>query len=134
MENALDSFPREDSAVLRRDIIRWWEERRTRYNVMVGLVGFVTWWLVLIAGSAAVKPGVDFEEPLAMIMGPVIYCIMANLCYTLGWIFDTVFYRGSPRKALFKAGLIFSLVLTALPGIWAVAAWLMTVITGKKLD
>lgn len=134
MDNILGSLPNEDSAVLRKDIIHWWEERRIRYNLMVGLVGFVTWWLVLIAGSAAVKPGEDFEEPLMMIIGPVFYCIMANLCYTFGWIFDTVFYRGSPRKALFKAGLIFSLVLTSLPGIWAVAAWLVTVFTGKKLD
>jgi len=97
-------------------------------------MGFVTWWLVLIAGSAAVKPGVDFEEPIVMIIGPVFYAIMANLCYTTGWIFDIVFYRGSPRLALFKAGLIFSMAITSLPGIWAVVAWIVTVITGKKLD
>src|ERR1700744_882335 len=67
----------------RMDIIGWWEQRRFRYNVYVGFVGFVTWWLVLIAGSAAVKPGVDFEEPLAMLFGPFFYGIAANVCYTL---------------------------------------------------
>jgi len=97
-------------------------------------VGFVTWWLVLIAGSAAVKPGEDFEEPIMMLIGPVFYGIMANVCYTFGWIIDVAVYRGSPRKGLFKAGFIFSLVLTALPGIWAVVAWLITVYTGRKLD
>ncbi len=97
-------------------------------------MGFVTWWLVLIAGSAAVKPGEDFEEPIIMLIGPVFYGIMANVCYTFGWIIDVAVYRGSPRKGLFKAGFIFSLVLTALPGIWAVVAWLITVYTGRKLD
>jgi hypothetical protein len=102
--------------------------------VLVGLVGIVTWLLVLCVGSLAVKPGVDFEEPIMMIVGPPIYAILANLCFTLGWIVDTCLYRGRPRERLWKAGLAFSLVLTALPGIWAVEAWCITVYTGKKLD
>jgi|CZKF01.1.fsa_nt_gi hypothetical protein len=118
----------------RAKVFGWWESRRLRYNLLVGIVGLVTWLLVLIAGSAAVKPGVDFEEPIAMIFGPFIYGLMANICYTFGPVFDVVRYRRSPRVGLFKAGLIFSIVLTALPGLWAVIAWLITVFTGKKLD
>jgi hypothetical protein len=34
---------------------------------------------------------------------------------------------------LFKAGLIFSLILTALPGMWAVVAWLITVYTARAV-
>lgn len=128
------SSPADGSVVIRRDIVRWWEKRRIRYNLLVGAVGFASWCLVLIAGSGAVKPGVDFEEPIVMLVGPIFYGIMANICYTLGWVVDTVFYRGSPRKILFNAGLIFSMVLTSLPGIWALVAWLMTIVTGKKLD
>ena len=118
----------------RKEIIHWWEAKRFRFNVVVGAVGIVSWILVLIAGSAAVKPGEDFEEPIAMIFGPFVYAFFANLCYTLGWIVDTIFYRGSPRIRLYKSGLIFSAALTALPGVWAVVAWLITVYTGKKLD
>jgi hypothetical protein len=118
----------------RREIIAWWEARRLRFNLYVGIVGAVTWLLVIIAGSAAVKPGVDFEEPLAMIFGPFVYGFVANICFTFGWIVDTLSYRGMPRTRLYKAGVIFSVVLTSLPGIWAVVAWLMTVITGHKLD
>ena len=81
-----------------------------------------------------VKPGEDFEEPLMMITGPLVYCIFANICYTFGWIVDAVFYMGTPRTRLYKSGLIFSVVLTALPGVWAVMAWLITVYTGRKLD
>jgi hypothetical protein len=117
-----------------KEIIRWWEARRIRFNVYVGIVGAVTWFLVLIAGSAAVKPGVDFEEPIVMLVGPFVYGVLANICYTLGELVDTVFYGGKPRRRLYKAGMIFSVVLTGLPGVWAVLAWLIIVITGHKLD
>lgn len=69
-----------------------------------------------------------------MFLGPPIYAILANCCYTFGWIVDTTAYRGSPRRWLLKAGLIFSVVLTALPGIWAVTAWLTSIYTGRRLD
>jgi len=102
--------------------------------VIVGAVGIAIWILVMVAGSAAVKPGVDFEEPLVMLFGPFIYAFLANFFYTLGWIVDITFFRGTPRPRLYKAGLVFSVVLTALPGLWAVVAWLITVHTGQKLD
>jgi hypothetical protein len=118
----------------RSEILRWWESRRLYYNLYVGLVGIITWLLVLVAGSAAVRPGVDFEEPIAMIFGPFLYGLMANLCYSLGWGYDLLFFRGKARVCLFKIGLYFSLILTALPGLWAVIAWSVTVVTGKKMD
>ena len=134
MEEALD-YPSDESTVsTRKDIVRWWEARRFRFNVLVGAVGIATWLLVMFAGSAAVKPGEDFEEPLAMLFGPVVYGAMANLCFTFGWIGDTIFYRGTPRTRLYRVGVIFSVVLTALPGVWAVVAWLITVYTGRKLE
>ena len=134
MESLL-SWPTEDAAEYSSsDIVRWWEARRLHFNVYVGVVGIITWFLVMIAGSAGVKPGEDFEEPLGMIFGPVIYAIIANACYTLGWIADTLSFQNRPRVGLYKAGIVFSAALTALPGLWAVVAWLMTLITGHKLD
>jgi hypothetical protein len=134
MERLLE-WPSEQSiSRTRREIIAWWESRRLRFNLYVGTIGIITWLLVLVAGSAAVKPGIDFEEPIAMIFGPFIYAFFANICYTLGWIVDTVAYHGMPRMRLYKCGVVFSAILTALPGIWAVVAWLMTVITENKLD
>jgi len=44
----------------------------------------------MIAGSAAVKPGVDFEEPIVMVIGPFFYAILANVCYSFGPITDFV--------------------------------------------
>jgi hypothetical protein len=121
-------------ASTRGEIIAWWEARRFRFNLYVGIVGVITWLLVGTAGAAAVRPGVDFEEPIAMIFGPFVYGFLANVCYTLGSIMDTASYCGKPRRQLYKAGVIFSVILTSLPGVWAVVAWLMTVITGRKLD
>jgi hypothetical protein len=134
MERLLEWPSEQALSSTRKEIIAWWEARRLRFNLYVGSIAAVTWLLVFIVGSAAVKPGVDFEEPLAMIFGPIVFGFFANICFTLGWIVDTVSYRGMPRTRLYKAGVIFSVVLTSLPGIWAVAAWLMTVITGHKLD
>ena len=99
----------------RIDIIRWWESRRLRFNIYVGAVGAVSWLLVLTAGAAAVKPGEDFEEPVVMLFGPFLYGFLANVCYTLGWLVDTIFYCGVPRSWLHRAGLIFSMLLTAFP-------------------
>jgi hypothetical protein len=89
---------------------------------------------VLIAGSAAVKPGVDFEEPFAMILGLPLYALMANVCYTFGPIADLVQRGRKPSKRLFRVGLFFSMAITALPGIWAVYCWIHSVVTGQKLD
>ncbi len=69
-----------------------------------------------------------------MLIGPFIDGILANVCYTFGEFVDTVFYRGMPRTQMYKVGMIFSVALTALPGVWSVVAWLITVITGHKLD
>lgn len=79
MERGLE-WSSEAGPVSTRDIIRWWEARRSRFNGFVLAVGFASCLLVMIAGSGAVRPGVDFEEPLGMLFGPVIYIAMANVC------------------------------------------------------
>lgn len=133
MERLLEWPSKPVSPGTRQEIIAWWESRRFRFNLYVGIVGAVIWLFVLVAGSAAVKPGVDFGEPIAMLIVPIIYGVFANTCYTLGWLVDTISYQGTPRIRLYKGGIIFSVVVTALPGLWAVIAWLITVITGHKL-
>jgi len=116
------------------EIVRWWEIRRIPYNLLVGTTGILSLVLMVFVGSMAVKPGDDFEEPMGLIFFPIAFGIMANLCYTAGWIIDLVLYRGEPRRKLFQVGLIFSTVLASLPGLWAICAWLFTVYSGKKLD
>jgi hypothetical protein len=134
MEKGLEWASGECSSSTRGDIIRWWEAGRYTFNAVLLAVGFASWLLVMTAGSAAAKPGEDFEEPIAMLSGIFNYVVMANVCYTLGWVVDTVFYNGPPRRRLYKSGLSLAVVFTALPGVWAVVAWLITVYTGRKLD
>jgi hypothetical protein len=110
----------------RSDIVKWWEARRLRFNLLVGSVGVVSWILVLYIGLGLlpVQVGFNYWEPFVMILGPILYCVSANLCYSLGWVIDTMLsYRGHPRVFLYKAGLIFSLILTALPGFCSVVAY-----------
>lgn len=93
----------------RGEIWRWWEQRRFRYNRDLFVVGATTWLLVLFAGSASVKPGVDFEEPMLMLIGPPLYGILANVAYTAGPVFDMIVYRGAPLRHLLRAGYVFLL-------------------------
>ena len=130
----LMEWPSETVLGDRSQVLKWWESRRLRYNLYVGAVGAVSWLLVLIAGAAAVKPGVDFAEPLAMIFGPFVYAVAANICFSFGWVVDALFFARRPRIGLFKFGVTFSVVITAVPGMWAVIVWVMTLITGNKLD
>jgi hypothetical protein len=46
----------EPETTTRREVFRWWEARRGNYNLLLLCVGVVTWILVLVAGSQAVKP------------------------------------------------------------------------------
>ena len=93
-----------------------------------------TWLIVMFAGSAAVRPGVDFEEPVVMIFGALLYGILANIASTAGPIFDLLLFRASARRQLFKADYVASMFVTALPGLWAVIAWVSTLVSGKKPD
>jgi len=118
----------------RRDIVLWWEARRFRFNLWLVAAGIATWILVLVAGSAAVEPGVDFEEPVFMIMGSFGFWIIANVCYTAVWIVDLILSLDKGRERAFKMFLIFWMTVAVLPGLWAVVAFIITLITGKKLD
>jgi hypothetical protein len=99
MEHSLAWLSEQGHPSTRKDIIRWWEARRLGFNSIIGAVGVASWSLVLVAGSAAVKPGEDFQERLMMIAGPLVYCIFANICYTFGWIVDAVFLHGDATNA-----------------------------------
>ena len=79
--------------------------------------------------STSAGPHNPWEFPIALIgqLGN------AERLLHLGWVVDTVLYNGRPRTRLYKSGLILAGVLSALPGVWAVAAWLITLFIGRKL-
>ena len=65
--------------------------------------------------------GDDAIEPMGLVVGVVVYSAMANLCYTLGWVVELWSRKTDPVAArlrgqwMFRAGLLFSCVLTSLP-------------------
>jgi len=115
----------------RWDGIRWWETRRLVFNLLVGMTGVIATAVFLLIGNAIVQPGEDFIEPLALIGIVLLYGLMANVCYTLGWITELAWAKDDPAKGhdfrvrAFRAGLIFSIVLTTAP-IWiATFVWVL---------
>jgi hypothetical protein len=95
----------------------WWESRRLTYNKAVGSAGLVTLTgcslLLLVVGE-----GIVWHELLA---GVVVYGVLANVCYTGGWLVELFARRVWGREApymgpwLFREGLIFSVGLTLFP-------------------
>ncbi len=112
------------------EIIRWWEIRRIFYNAILFGIGIASIlgmeWLM----DKVIPVGEDAVEPFALAFGAVTYGIMANICYSFGWIVEVrgsrtnaVLARARGRK-LFLAGLWFSCVLTTAPIWYGLIFWL----------
>lgn len=92
----------------------WWEKRRWIYNIVVGFTGaFFMFLLPMVTG---------FD-----IIGIVIYGLLANLCYSLGFLIEVVaryYFKNESdftdrRKLMFGAGLVISVLVTAfLATVW----------------
>ena len=82
------SLAQEGVAMTKGQVIRWWELRRLLYNAVLLVVG-----VAAIAGfewlmTKVIPLGEDAIEPMLLLVGVVVYGVMANLCYTLGWIIE----------------------------------------------
>jgi hypothetical protein len=112
--------------------VRWWESRRLAFNKAVGGAGLVT--LAGVSFFAALPP---FSSPLGlleMVIAAGVYGILANGCYTLGWVSELVARRMWGRSApdmgplLFRQGVIFSVGLTLLPLLLSMFLWVARVV------
>jgi hypothetical protein len=101
--------------------------------VAVGTLGLGSRLAVVILGSLAVPAGEDFGEPFISIIGLPICAAAANLCYATATDINTSSERGSPNRNLVIFGIWFSVALTALPGMWAALAWMVTVVRGTPI-
>jgi len=119
-------FNRDESAQTAWEIVAWWETRRIPYNIIVGAVGIVSCGLCLTTalltehfqGEAFGLP----DPPFFALFGVISYGIMANVCYTGGWIAELIARKLWPHegvgfaKILFFFGLVFSILLTLASG------------------
>jgi len=112
-----------------RHAVVWWEKRRILFNLAVLAAGLVTGLVIELVGSRLAQPGEDVEEPLGIIVGVIVFALAANVCYTLGWITEIIWSGGdvarteAMRPKVFRIGLIFSIIITLLPGILIPVAW-----------
>jgi hypothetical protein len=69
-------------------VILWWELRRLVYNAVLLVIGAATVigyeWLM----TKLIPLGEDAIEPMGLVVLVVLYGVMANLCYTLGWVVE----------------------------------------------
>ena len=122
-----DLFRRETPAESGVEAIYGWESRRIPYNLIVGSVGIITCIVVVtIAAAAEIFFHSDFglpDPPIFAIFGVILYAIMANVCFTAGWIAELFYRRFAPREAdrfatnSFFYGVIFSVLLTLAPAV-----------------
>jgi hypothetical protein len=109
------------------ETLKWWELRRIPYNVFVGLTGLFTCAvLVSVAAVASEKSDEPLglpDPPIFAVFGVVLYGIMANVCYTGGWIAEWLVRKiwkeraGAFGEMAFCLGLVFSILLTLFPAV-----------------
>ena len=107
--------------------IGWWDTRRFAFNLIVGSAGTISSVLVGVVGLGShFLFDSDFgvpDPPLFALFAVVIYAIMANVCYTGGWVAELVIRKAWPEQAdRFAAlslalGVVFAVVLTLSPGV-----------------
>lgn len=109
------------------DVIRWWEVRRLAFNAILAGIGLLAMALFHLLGFATFH---------SLIMPAIAYGFMANVCYTSGWmaeIYARLFFGERTENfgpSLFLLGLTFSMLLTALPAVLAVIAFVLNRLVG----
>ena len=120
-------FSRDNQHPSAGQVIAWWELRRVPYNLIVGGFGLVSLLLffLLVTLSHRLAPGEDAVEPLALFAAP----IAINIAYTAGWVTELIARKIMRESwfvgpALLRTGMLFSLVVIALPTVIWFFIWL----------
>ena len=123
----LPLFHRDAPITSTRAIIGWWEARRVPYNMILGGTGIFTCIVItVVAMGSYFLFDSDFGlsgSPFLAMFGIIIYGILANVCFTGGWLTELIVRRVWPQEAdrfattSFSLGLLFSVLLTLAPAI-----------------
>ena len=101
------AIPEEPRSIV--SVIAWWESRRVLYNVLVGLAGAPMVLLMMVLST---------HSFWFILSGSIVYGVLANFCYTLGWMAELVARAAFGKQAantapiLFTLGTVFSIVIT----------------------
>jgi len=119
-----------------RAVVLWWEARRVPYNAIVGVVGLASSTImVAVAFTCESRGGAPIglpDPPAFAIVGVLLYGILANVCYTGGWITELLVAKvwsvDTSRfgPIAFTLGAAFSVLVTLIPPVLVVAAAAIT--------
>ena len=111
-------------------IIRWWESRRLRYNLVVGGTGVLSLGVIRVMTSLPPDP-----IQLPYVLQPIIaYGLLANICYFMGPAAEILVEKLGRGKILptgpsfWRMGLTFAVGLTLLPTLLVGMDWVFRVI------
>ncbi len=117
-------------------IILWWEIRRILYNLFLLFFLFVTFTII----SFLPRDGfiIFYASPMLAVgisLGLFLFFIVANICYTGGWMFQILTIKLNWKAIqvltgrLFIYGLILSFIITLLP----VLLWILNVTLPERI-
>jgi len=135
---ALPLFARREEAVAASRIIQWWEMWRIPYNLFVGAAGVLCFIIIFV--NIAIEENVFGSQNISFFLAIVavpFYAIIANICFTSGWIVEIVVRKiwrertGAFGEISFALGLVFSIFLTLAPAILSTVALVVKLLMGK---
>jgi hypothetical protein len=124
-------FPLPDYRRTPMTLLRWWESRRLTYNVAVGGAGLLS--LGVLEFFSVLPP--RLPGPAFPWQGVVVYVVLANLGYSLGWAVEVgmraLWKERAPDAgpAMFRQGLTFAVGLTLLPIPMAALSWVVRLVS-----
>jgi hypothetical protein len=103
-------------------IVVWWEIRRILYNLCLLIFAIFSYALLsILPWKGCVKILAGPALVFASILGVILFFVMANVCYTTGWVVQLVTREWQAgwfdvhKSMLFIYGLLFSFFITLIP-------------------
>jgi hypothetical protein len=109
--------------------IKWWELRRIPYTIAVASVGFASFFVSNSIIELYAKTADEFLNPASVLIGVPLAVVVANICYTFGWIVEItrkkIIEKESRRfrTIAFYSGPAFSVLLMSAPVWVALLHW-----------
>jgi hypothetical protein len=117
----LDFWESEENRDSFSGVRKWWESRRKKYNLVIGSTIFI----LFVIEYGLSKHNSNYWS--AYWADVAICLILANIGYTLSWLLElvykgytTTFLSEKAANTLFKLGLISSIIIVVITGIYSI--------------
>ena len=107
-EEILDEYQVEKPS--KASLIQWWEKRRFRFNLIIGIAGIITFLIMIMIQPNIISPfGFELFGSVALIA-----LISYNLFYIGTWLIEIVYYSMTERVIAEDRKIIFWRILVGL--------------------